>query len=127
MALGASAACTASTEPQLRVGVDDVFKACQVRVAWKESTAETCVNCLAAAVSPACECEAFKEFGGLCHAQDEARRAEPSCTGASEDCARACGAGCSCLEACYVQTSACKRLIDARDGCVVDVCTRSCD
>jgi hypothetical protein len=119
-------ACSSDDEPA-RNGVDNVLQACQLRVAWKNPTAEKCVNCVAAAPSPQCDCEAFKEFAGLCKTQDDARRAEPSCTGAMEDCARACKDDCACVDACYAQAAACKRIIDGRDGCVVDVCTPYCN
>lgn len=125
-ALVLATACSSNDDPP-RNGVNDVVKACQIRVGWKNATAEKCVNCLAAAPSPACECEEFKAFGGLCKSQDDARRAEPSCTGAMEDCSRACNDDCGCIAACYASAPACRRLIDARDGCVADVCTPSCN
>ena len=121
-----STACS-SDDAAPRNGVDDIVKACQIRVAWKNPTAEKCVNCVAAAPSPQCDCEAFKEFAALCKDQDDARRSEPSCTGAMEDCARACKDDCACVAGCYAQAAACKRVIDARDGCVVDVCTQYCN
>jgi hypothetical protein len=120
-----AAACAPSADPP-RNGVDDVKKACELRLAWKNPTAERCLSCLAAAPSPQCDCVAFKDFAGLCKAQDDARRAEPSCTGAMEDCARACKDDCACVTACYSQP-ACKRVIDGRDGCVVDVCSAYCN
>jgi hypothetical protein len=125
-ALVALTACSSKEDPP-RNGVDDIVKACQLRAAWKNPTAEDCVNCVAAAPSPECACEDFKDFAGLCKVQDDARRAEASCTSAMEDCARACKTDCACMEACYAQAPACKRIIDGRDGCVVDVCTPYCN
>lgn len=119
-------ACSSDDEAP-RNGVNDVRAACQIRVAWKNPSAEKCVNCVAAAPSPQCDCEAFKEFAGLCKDQDDARRSEPSCTSAMEDCARACKNDCGCVEGCYAQAAACKRIIDGRDGCVVDVCSQYCN
>jgi hypothetical protein len=119
-------ACSSNEEPP-RNGVDDVVKACQLRVAWTNPNAEKCVNCLAAAPSPACDCELFKEFGGLCKDQEDARRAEPSCTGAMEDCSRACKNDCTCVAGCYASAAACRRAIDARDGCVAAVCAPFCN
>jgi hypothetical protein len=119
-------ACASSDDPP-RNGVDDVRAACQIRVAWKNPNAEKCVSCVAAAPSPPCDCESFKEFAGLCKSQDDARRGEPSCNGAMEDCSRACKDDCACVEACYAQAAACKRVIDGRDGCIVDVCSQYCN
>lgn len=119
-------ACSSNDDPP-RNGVDDVLKACQIRVAWKNPTAEKCVNCVAAAPSPQCDCEAFKEFAGLCADQDNARRSEPSCSTAMEDCSRACKDDCGCVESCYAASEACKRIVAGRDGCVVDVCSQYCN
>lgn len=125
LALLVATACSSSEPP--RNGVDDVLRACQIRAAWRNPMAEKCVNCQAAAPSPPCDCELFKEFGGLCEQQEDARRAEPSCSGAMEDCARACTNDCACVEACYAQAAACKRIIDGRDGCIADVCSQYCN
>jgi hypothetical protein len=124
--LATLAACS-STDSAPRNGVDDVLKACQIRVAWKNPSAEKCVNCVAATPSPECECQDFKEFAGLCHSQNDARLAEPSCTAAMEDCSRACKNDCPCVEACYAQSARCKSLVASRDGCIVDVCTQYCN
>jgi hypothetical protein len=118
-------ACSPSNDAP-RNGVDDIVKACQLRAGWTNVKVEKCLSCLAAAPSPACDCEAFKEFAGLCKAQEDARRAETTCTSAMEDCSRACKDDCNCVQACYAQAPACKRIIDGRDGCVVDVCTPYC-
>lgn len=119
-------ACS-SNDAAPRNGVDDVLKACQIRVGWTNPSAEACVNCIAAAPSPDCECEVFKDFAALCKDQDEARRAEPSCTAAMEDCARACKNDCACVDSCYAASATCKDIIAGRDGCIVDVCTQYCN
>ena len=125
--LGAVAACAPDHEPPVNNGVDDVRHACEIRASWLHAEAVKCVNCVAAAPSPACDCEAFKEFGGLCKNQEDARRAEPSCNDANDLCSRTCAkTDCACVEGCYAQAEACKRVIAARDGCVADVCTQYC-
>ena len=117
----------ASAQDAPRNGVDDVRAACDLRVTWTNTGSDTCVNCIAAAPSPACECEAFKEFGGLCNSQNEARLAEPSCTSTVKACTFACPKDdCGCLEGCYATAEACKRVAAATDGCVSDVCAPYC-
>ena len=119
-------ACSPKADPP-RNGVDDIRKACEIRTTWLNPTNQKCVNCQAAAPSPACDCELFKEFGGLCKSQDDARRAEPTCTDAMDQCTKHCPMNdCACVENCYAQAPTCKNLIAARDGCVVDVCTQYC-
>jgi hypothetical protein len=113
--------------PPPRNGVNDVFKACQIRAAWTKPTAENCLNCVAAAPSPKCNCESFKEFGGICLDQENGRRSEPSCNDANDTCSRTCPkTDCACIENCYAQAPACKQVIAARDGCIADVCTQYC-
>lgn len=125
-ALFAAAACAAKGEP-LDNGVNDVKAACALRAAWKNPNAEKCINCLASATAPTCECEAFKEFAGLCHTQNDERLAEPSCTTAVTDCAHLCPkSDCTCIDNCYASADACKRAAAATDGCVADVCAKYC-
>ena len=113
--------------PPPRNGVNDVLKACQIRAAWTKSNAEVCVNCVAAAPSPKCECESFMDFAALCADQDNARRSEPSCNDANDMCTRVCPkTDCACIENCYAGAPACKNVVAARDGCIADVCTQYC-
>jgi hypothetical protein len=125
---GVALGCSPKDEPPPpRNGVNDVQKACEIRATWTKSTDAKCVNCLVAAPSPACECEAFKDFASLCLEQDTARRAEPSCTVALDDCTKACvPTDCNCVNGCYAQAETCKRLSAAKDGCIADVCTPYC-
>ena len=108
-------------------GVDDVKKACEIRATWTKASAEKCVNCVASAPSPACECELFKEFGGKCEPQNAARLANGSCT-PPVDCTRNCAKNdCLCVDACYAAAEECKRLSAATDGCVTEVCAPYCN
>lgn len=110
-----------------RNGVDDVQKSCEIRAAWTKSTDMAGINCLVAAPSPSCECEAFKDFAALCKSQDDARRADPTCTVALDDCTKACvKTDCTCVAGCYAQAETCKRVSGAKDGCIADVCTPYC-
>ncbi len=124
------AACSSKDDDPPRNGVNDVLKACQIRAAWTRATSQKCLNCVAAAPSPACDCDDFKEFASLCKSQDDARRSDPSCTDAMELCSRSCAmnnrSDCACVEKCYAQSDTCKRVIAARDGCVADVCSPFC-
>lgn len=125
--LGACSSCAKKDTPEERKGVNDVKKACEVRSAWSNRTAPQCISCISAAPSPPCDCEQFRDFGGLCATQGEARRLEKSCTAQVDTCTRACpDKDCACIDACYAQAPACKSASAARDGCVAEVCTRYC-
>lgn len=122
------AACATDSEPPRNNGVNDVRRACEVRSAWTRAGTETCINCMAAAPSPKCQCESFKEFGGFCEIQEVERHAEPTCTSLLDDCAHTCSKlDCNCLEGCYAQAARCKQLAGARDGCVTAVCAQYCE
>lgn len=127
LGLIALAACATDAEAVRNNGVNDVRKACEVRATWTMAGREKCINCLAAAPAPACECESFKEFGALCELQEAERHADPGCTSALDDCTRTCArTDCGCLEGCYGQASRCKQLSGARDGCVAQACAPYC-
>ena len=127
VALTAQVACATDSEPERNNGVDDVRRACEVRATWKRGATETCINCLSAAPLAKCDCELFKEFGGLCELQEAERHAEPTCTSVLDDCTRTCAkTDCNCLDGCYAQASRCKQLAAARDGCVAEVCAPYC-
>ena len=120
-----SAGCSPK-EDAPRNGVNDVRKACELRAAWTRAAERKCMDCVAAAPSPPCDCSEFKEFGGLCRSQDDARRSEPSCVDSIGDCTRACKPkDCACVEGCYSKAEACKVRAAAEDGCV-DVCDPQC-
>lgn len=108
-------------------GVNDVRKACELRNAWKNARAEKCGLCQGAAPQPACGCESFKGFDGVCAEQGQARRAEPSCTYDLDSCVALCKDDCACIEGCYANAPECKRVSAARDGCVALECSRYCD
>lgn len=124
---GIAIAACAPKEDEPRNGVNDVRGACTIRASWTNTARDKCINCRASATSPVCDCEAFKEFAGLCHSQDQARLAEPSCTTAVKDCAHNCPpSDCECVEGCYASAEACKRVVAATDGCVTEVCAQYC-
>lgn len=121
----ASSACSSQDDAPPRNGVDNVQKACEIRATWKYT--ETCTNCQAAAPSPSCACEAFKDFAALCKSQDDAHRAEPTCTAEIETCTNACArSDCRCIDGCYGQAEKCRSAAASRDGCIADVCTPYC-
>lgn len=121
-------ACSPATnDPPPDNGVNDVHKACELRATWTRTGGLQCTNCIAAAPLPDCQCEAFKGFAALCVAQGDARKADPQCTGALDDCVNACDrSNCDCIEACYATAPSCKQHDAARDGCVADVCAQYC-
>ena len=108
-------------------GVNDVKGSCELRAAWQNRSARTCTDCVAAAASPSCDCEEFKQFGGTCAAQADAQRAEPACTADVAKCVTACPqTDCACVDGCYAQAAACKPKAAAREGCVTEVCSPYC-
>jgi hypothetical protein len=120
-------ACSSDDAPAARNGVNDVRKACEIRTTWTKPTSSECIACQAAAQTAACDCVEFKEWGGLCQSQEDARRAEPTCTDDLRVCTTVCAkTDCGCVEACYAKAEQCKKIIAARDGCVADVCTKPC-
>ena len=108
-------------------GANDVRRACDLRAAWKNPNAEKCGLCQAAAPRPPCGCESFKGFDGVCAEQGDAFRAEASCTEAVVSCAANCLKDCGCVEGCYADAPACKRVAAARDGCVAESCAAYCN
>lgn len=107
-------------------GVNDVKKACEIRVAFANLESERCRNCIAAAPAPSCDCESFKEWAALCKAQGDARNAEASCSIQIDQCVVDCKKDCACVDRCYDASAACRRVTAARDGCVADVCASAC-
>ena len=125
--VGACSGCSKKGEAAPQNGVNDVKKSCEMRLAFANRTERKCIDCIAAAPSPPCNCEQFRDFGGMCASQGEARRVEPTCTQAVDDCTHQCkDKDCACVDNCYAQADACKRATAARDGCVTEVCTRYC-
>jgi hypothetical protein len=120
-------ACKKEDEEPTNNGVNDVRKACEIRAAWINPSAEKCGLCLAAAPRPACGCESFVGFDGACEKQGELRKNEPSCTEAVDRCAIDCKTDCPCVEACYANAAECKRRSAMRDGCVAEVCSKYCN
>lgn len=108
-------------------GVDDIRKACEIRVGFKNLDTSRCLTCMGAASAPPCECEALKEFAGKCEKQGTARGKEPGCTLKIEQCAADCKKDCNCLDACYNESAACRAVTAARDGCVAEQCASACN
>jgi hypothetical protein len=122
------AGACAEEEAPLDNGVNDVRKACEIRLGWTNAGSDKCALCQASAPRPACGCEAFKGFDGVCVAQGDARRAEASCTTELASCVTVCDdADCACIESCYAAAPACKRAAAAQDGCVADKCAAFCN
>lgn len=105
------------------VGVNDVAKACGIRVQWAQQTAAICNTCQAYARSPKCECGNY-DFSGKCSEQEKAVTSDASCEQV-DVCVRDCNTDCGCVERCY-DGRACKAAAAARDGCVAEVCAPHC-
>ena len=108
-------------------GVNDLKQSCEIRATWQNKAVRKCTDCISAAPSPACNCEEFKDFGGMCLTQDQAKRADTTCSGAMDTCAKACPAtDCDCYANCYNASASCKAEASAREGCLTQVCGPYC-
>jgi hypothetical protein len=119
-------ACSSESSPALDNGVNDVKGACLIRASWTAPLADRCEQCRAVASLEDCGCEALRDFGAKCVVQGRAKRAEPTCTPAIDDCVLACGTDCNCADACYANAPACKSAAAAEQGCIADVCSVYC-
>jgi len=109
------------------IKVKDLVEACVLRTQWSRGASDRCLECLAAAPNPSCDCSRFREFAGACAVHEDARRSEGSCTDAVDTCARTCGkTDCGCLERCYELAPRCRVVAGVRDGCVAQVCAEAC-
>lgn len=108
-------------------GVNDLKESCEIRATWQSATVRQCTDCISAAPSPACDCEEFKAFGGMCLTQDTAKRADTTCTTDMDTCAKTCATGdCDCYANCYNASPTCKAEAAAREGCITQVCDPYC-
>lgn len=106
------------------VGVNDIAKACAIRVTWPLA-GETgkCQTCKGYSTTPKCDCGNY-DYAGKCEQQQKAVREDTSCDGVDQ-CISACKSDCGCVERCY-EGRACKAKAAARDGCVAEVCEKEC-
>jgi len=106
-------------------GVNDVREACEIRTAWTQAATPTCIECLAFAMAPRCECQ-HEEYAGVCSEQQGAKNREPSCDG-TDACVNGCNTGdCDCVDACYAGKDTCHPLGSAVDGCLAATCDSYC-
>lgn len=106
-------------------GVDDVLKACQIRVTWTHATTGSCTDCVSIATAPRCPCS-DEDIAGKCADQRSATLTEPTCNGVKA-CIDACAAAdCGCVDGCYAGKEACRTKASAVEGCVVEVCANRC-
>jgi len=122
-----AAACGGDDSSASSNGVNDVRKACEIRVAFKSGETSRCLECIGAAPAPPCECEAIKEFAGRCEKQGAARSTQGNCTFEIEQCVNDCKKDCACVDACYNASASCRATTAARDGCVAEQCASACN
>jgi hypothetical protein len=120
--IGCSSSSSSPAAPEN--GVNDVLKACQIRVGWQNATSTACNTCIGLAKAPRCPCS-DREEAGKCSDQTTAKTNEPTC-GDVDSCVSACHTDCACVETCYAGKATCKTLASAADGCVAEVCDPSC-
>jgi hypothetical protein len=120
-------ACGPDPPPPQAVGVNDVRKACDIRTTWVRRTTTECTECLAIASTPECDCPALqREYSGKCSTHRDAKLAEPTCDGV-DACANNCPpADCACVENCYAGKATCRERGSALDGCLAELCDKSC-
>ncbi len=107
-------------------GVDDVKKACEIRVGWTQAGSDACTTCqISAYTSRDCDCKK-DDNRGLCNDEIVARNGEPDCAYTIDQCVTACQTDCECVDACYASHAKCKPLQAAYDGCLADVCDDAC-
>jgi hypothetical protein len=128
LALTALAPACKEDEPATTLGVNDVRKACELRRSWTALDKDTCKNCRAAAPLADCGCEAFKDYAAKCVPPQDAVKSEASCTDQIQICVKTCQVtDCDCIDACYANAGACRRVSGGLDGCVADVCAPYCN
>src|SRR3954467_6806499 len=105
--LSLSACSGIASEAPPNNGVDDVLKACELRVPWQNTSSSSCVLCIASATTPRCACT-DRDDAGKCSDQQAAKSAEPTCEGTTA-CVEACDRqDCACVDRCYANVSACR-------------------
>lgn len=120
------AACGGPSSPPQN-GVNDVKKACEIRLGWTNRSAVACTDCLSISQAPKCDCPAFQqEYAAKCSEQARSRSDEPSCDG-TPGCVGNCQPDdCACIDACFAGRERCRELTSAADGCTTDVCDAYC-
>ncbi|WP_394847295.1 hypothetical protein LZC95_07490 [Pendulispora brunnea] len=106
-------------------GVNDVSKACATRASWTRETSPKCIECIAFAKVPRCECQ-DEEYAGACSTQQSAKNNEPSCEGVDVCVNRCAATDCICVDSCYAGKDTCRPLGAATDGCLTATCDAYC-
>lgn len=109
-------ACGSST-PSVR-------QSCNQRAGWALSQTRSCIDCVALAKSPHCDCFA-DSASGACAQQTAAWVNSTDCA-AVRACVTACKDECGCVDACYDQRPACRDIGGSADACVVATCDSRC-
>jgi hypothetical protein len=107
--------------------VNDVKKACEIKLAWTGATTSRCIECLAGAANPPCACSERKGYAGKCQNQQTKRSQETSCDGVEECRFRCSSNDCGCIDQCYAQKDVCRAAASALEGCVAEACSAECD
>src|SRR5687767_7430570 len=90
-------------------GVNDVRRACDIRLAWKSPITVACTECIGLASAPRCDCS-VQDYAGRCNEQQRAKANEPSCEGVNACVTHCEDTDCDCIEACYAGKDACRTL-----------------
>jgi hypothetical protein len=125
LVFAAAPGCSSSAPAAPTNGVDDVLKACEIRVPWANTSSTPCNNCIGLSTTPRCPCT-DQDYAGKCSDQTSAKNKEPTCDGTFacvDKCART---DCACIDGCYASKPACRTLASAADGCVAEICDQYC-
>ncbi len=120
-------ACGGDDTTFITNGSNDLRKACETRQTWSRAKSVQCLECMATAPLPACDCTVKQAYVGRCAQQLKLKLATPDCDNLLGRCANACNqSDCNCLESCYASREVCKARVAALDGCVAEVCESTC-
>ena len=108
-------------------GVNDLRKACDIRLGWTQTKTVDCQQCLATAQIATCNCTVSATYVGKCAQQLALKRASADCDDALERCVGSCAqSNCGCIDTCYSSRAECKVRAAALEGCITEVCSTVC-
>jgi hypothetical protein len=126
-AVAVLAACGGDDTTFVTEGSNDLRAACEQRRTWTRAKTVECLECMATAPLPACDCTVKQPFVGLCAQQLKLKLANPECDQTLGVCVNACKPDdCACNEACFASRKTCRARVSALDGCVAEVCDSHC-
>ncbi len=93
--LASLAACGGDDTTFVTEGSNDLRAACEQRRTWTRAKTVTCLECLATAPLPACDCTVKQPYVGRCAQQLKLKLANPEC---DPTLGAACNGGKACID-----------------------------